>query len=149
MERVLATPIMAGLDAGEVPLMAAVAESPNTPSPCDDKYHGWVEKLEEVMAKLGVVDFGQWHGDNGARAGWSHGGNGGLLLHLGEHTKENRSDREQGASGQLRGSLEALTTRPVGPWLAYGHHGMTMQRSQPKADRPFPPSVRFELQHLQ
>jgi hypothetical protein len=53
---------MVGLDSGEVPLMAMVVESPNAPSPCDDKYHGWVEKLEEVMVKLGAVDFGKWHG---------------------------------------------------------------------------------------
>jgi hypothetical protein len=39
MKRVLATPTTVGLDAGEVPLMATVAESPNAPSPCDDKYH--------------------------------------------------------------------------------------------------------------
>jgi hypothetical protein len=57
---------MVGLDSGEVPLMAMVAESPNAPSPCDNKYHGWVEKLEQVMAKLRVVDFGKWHGGGGA-----------------------------------------------------------------------------------
>jgi hypothetical protein len=46
--------------------MAVVAKSTNVASPCDDKNCGWVGKLEEVMAKLGVVDCGQWCDDGGA-----------------------------------------------------------------------------------
>jgi hypothetical protein len=65
MGRILATLTMAASNSGEVPHMAAMAESPNTPSPCDERFNGGVEKLEKVMAKLGAVDFGQWHGDSG------------------------------------------------------------------------------------
>jgi hypothetical protein len=93
---------MAGLDSGEVPLMAAVAESSNAPSPCGDKYHRWVEKLEEVMVKLGVVDFGQWHGNGSVQVGQSRGSNGGLLLRLGEHTEaEEEPDRVRGERSAL------------------------------------------------
>jgi hypothetical protein len=66
MGRVLATLTTAAMYSGEVPLMAVVAESPNTASPCDGKNHGWVGKLEEVMAKLGVVNCGQWRDASGA-----------------------------------------------------------------------------------
>jgi hypothetical protein len=63
--------------------------------------------------------------------------------------REKRSERERGASGQLHGGLEALTTRLVGPWPAYERHSVPTWWSRPEAGRPFPPSVRFELQHLQ
>jgi hypothetical protein len=58
MGRVLATLTTAASNSGEVPHMATVAESLNAPSPCDVRYHGWVEKLGKVMAKLGAEDFG-------------------------------------------------------------------------------------------
>jgi hypothetical protein len=94
MGRILATPTMAASNSDEVPHMVAAAKSANTPSPCDDRFNGGVEKLEEVMAKLCAVEFGQWHSDDGVRAGRSYGGNGGRLLRLGEHT-----EGEEGRNG--------------------------------------------------
>jgi hypothetical protein len=57
-ERGLATLTTVASSSGEVPHMAAVAESHNVPSPCDIGYHEWVEELGKAMAKLGVVDLG-------------------------------------------------------------------------------------------
>jgi hypothetical protein len=76
----LTTLTTASLDADEVKLMAAVAESTITPSPCDDRLNGGMEKLEEVMAELCAVGFEQWCGDGGVRAGQSCGGDG-IALH--------------------------------------------------------------------
>jgi hypothetical protein len=79
MGRVLATLTTTAMYSGKVPLMAAVAESPNTASPCNDKNHGWVGKLEEVMAKLGVENCGQWRDASSAWVGRSSSVNGGSV----------------------------------------------------------------------
>jgi hypothetical protein len=49
---------MAASNSSKVLHMAAVVELLNAPSPCDNRFHGGVEKLQEVMVKLGVVDLG-------------------------------------------------------------------------------------------
>jgi hypothetical protein len=76
----LTTPTMASSDSGEVKLVAAAAESTNTPSPCYDRLNGGMGKLEEVMAKLCAVGLEQWCGDGCVRAGQSYDGDG-VALH--------------------------------------------------------------------
>jgi hypothetical protein len=66
MGRILATPTMVASNSDEVPHMAAVAKSANTPSPCDDRLNGGIEKLEEVMVELCAMGFEQWCNDGGA-----------------------------------------------------------------------------------
>jgi hypothetical protein len=66
MGRILATLTIVASNSSEVLHMAVAAESAYTPSPCNDRFNGGVEKLEEVMAKLCVVEFGHRCGDGGA-----------------------------------------------------------------------------------
>jgi hypothetical protein len=66
MGRILATLTTAASNSSEVLHMVVATESVYTPSPCNDRFNGGVEKLEEVMAKLCAVEFGHRHGDGSA-----------------------------------------------------------------------------------
>jgi hypothetical protein len=108
---------MVSLDSDNVKLMAATAESTSTPSPCDDRLNGGMEKLEEVRAELCAVGFEQWHDDGSARAGQSYDGDGGLVLRLSENIEA--EEEAKWSEGRAVDVVAAL--RPSQPdWWARG-----------------------------